>query len=94
MVKCSLKSCSVISSGLNSPVFTFLEKNFQFEHIEFEPIIYKDNQFESKLSSLLAFYTNIIIGLDHNSYILNSGNNFYNVSKNILNYSNQNKNSG
>ena len=33
---------------------------------------------------------NIIIGLDHNSYILNSGNNFYNVSKNILNYTNQN----
>ena len=80
----------VLNSSYSTPVFTFLEKNFQFEHIEFEPIIYKDNQFESKLSSLLAFYANIIIGLDHNSYILNSGNNFYNVSKNILNYTNQN----
>ena len=80
----------VLNSSYSTPVFTFLEKNFQFEHIEFEPIIYKYNQFESKLSSLLAFYTNIIIGLDHNSYILNSGNNFYNVSKNILNYTNQN----
>jgi len=80
----------VLNSSYSTPIFTFLEKNFQFEHIEFEPIIYKDNQFESKLSSLLAFYTNIIIGLDHNSYILNSGNNFYNVSKNILNYTNQN----
>ena len=80
----------VLNSSYSTPVFTFLEKNFQFEHIEFEPIIYKDNQFESKLSSLLAFYVNIIIGLDHNSYILNSGNNFYNVSKNILNYTNQN----
>lgn len=80
----------VLNSSYSTPVFTFLEKNFQFEHIEFEPIIYKDNQFESNLSSLLAFYTNIIIGLDHNSYILNSGNNFYNVSKNILNYTNQN----
>ena len=80
----------VLNSSYSTPIFTFLEKNFQFEHIEFEPIIYKDNQFESKLSSLLAFYANIIIGLDHNSYILNSGNNFYNVSKNILNYTNQN----
>ena len=80
----------VLNSSYSTPIFTFLEKNFQFEHIEFEPIIYKDNQFESKLSSLLAFYVNIIIGLDHNSYILNSGNNFYNVSKNILNYTNQN----
>ena len=80
----------VLNSSYSTPVFTFLEKNFQFEHIEFEPIIYKYNQFESKLSSLLAFYVNIIIGLDHNSYILNSGNNFYNVSKNILNYTNQN----
>ena len=66
----------VLNSSYSTPVFTFLEKNFQFEHIEFESIIYKDNQFESKLSSLLAFYVNIIIGLDHNSYILNSGNNF------------------
>ena len=80
----------VLNSSYSTPVFTFLEKSFQFEYIEYEPIVFNENQFESKLSSLLAFYVNIIIGLDHNSYILNSGNNFYNVSKNILNYTNQN----
>ena len=80
----------VLNSSYTSPIFNYLEKNFQFEHIEFEPITFKENQFESKLSSLLAFYINIIIGLDHDSYILNSGNNFYNISKDILNYANQN----
>ena len=80
----------VLNSSYTSPIFNYLEKNFQFEHIEFEPITFKENQFESKLSSLLAFYINIIIGLDHDSYILNSGNNFYNISKSILNYANQN----
>ena len=69
----------VLNSSYTSPIFNYLEKNFQFEHIEFEPITFKENQFESKLSSLLAFYINIIIGLDHDSYILNSGNNFYNI---------------
>lgn len=80
----------VLNSSYSTPIFTFLEKNFQFEHIEYEPIVFNENQFDSKLSSLLAFYLNIIIGLDRDSYILNSGNNFYNVSKTILNYTNQN----
>ena len=69
----------VLNSSYSTPIFTFLEKNFQFE---------------SKLSSLLAFYLNIIIGLDRDSYILNSGNNFYNISKTISNYANQNNISG
>ena len=84
----------VLNSSYSTPIFNFLEKNFQFEYIEYEPIVFNENQFESKLSSLLAFYLNIIIGLDRDSYILNSGNNFYDISKTISNYANQNNISG
>ncbi len=43
---------------------------------------------------MLAFYINIIIGIDHDSFVLNSGNYFYDISKNILNYANQSNISG
>ena len=84
----------VFNSSYSTPIFNYVEKNFQFDYVEYEPIIYKDNQFESKISSLLAFYINIIIGIDHDSFVLNSGNYFYGISKNILNYANQSNISG
>ncbi len=84
----------VFNSSYSTPIFNYVEKNFQFDYVEYEPIIYKDNQFESKISSLLAFYINIIIGIDHDSFVLNSGNYFYDISKNILNYANQSNISG
>ena len=84
----------VFNSSYSTPIFNYQEKNFQFDYVEYEPIIFKNNQFESKISSLLAFYINIIIGVDHDSFVLNSGNYFYNISKNILNYTNQSNISG
>ena len=66
-----------------------IEKNFQFDYLEFEPIIYRDNQFDSKISSLFAFYINIIVGIDHDSFVIKSVNYFYDISKKILNYANQ-----
>lgn len=84
----------VFNSSYSTPIFNYQEKNFQFDYVEYEPIIFKNNQFESKISSLLAFYINIIIGVDHDSFVLNSGNYFYDISKNILNYTNQSNISG
>ena len=84
----------VFNSSYSTPIFNYQEKNFQFDYVEYEPIIFKNNQFESKISSLLAFYLNIIIGVDHDSFVLNSGNYFYDISKNILNYTNQSNISG
>ena len=79
----------VFNSSYSTPIFNYIEKNFQFDYLEFEPIIYRDNQFDSKISSLFAFYINIIVGIDHDSFVINSGNYFYDISKKILNYANQ-----
>ena len=84
----------VFNSSYSTPIFNYIEKNFQFDYLEFEPIIYRDNQFDSKISSLFAFYINIIVGIDHDSFVINSGNYFYDISKKILNYANQNNISG
>ena len=79
----------VFNSTYQTPIFNFVEKNFQFEYIEFEPLFYIENQFQSNLVSLLSFYINIISGIDSDSYLLDSGKVFYNKSQDILNLANQ-----
>ena len=79
----------VLNSTYQTPLFNFVEKNFQFKFIEFEPLLYNENQYQSNLVSLISFYINIILGIDSDSYIKESGKQFYNKSQEILNLANQ-----
>lgn len=84
----------VFNSTYQTPIFNFVEKNFQFEYIEFEPLFYTENQYQSNIVSLLSFYINIILGIDTDSYIKESGKFFYNKSQEILNLANQSTGNG
>lgn len=84
----------VLNSTYSTQLFKYVDKNTQFEYVEFEPIDFNQTQFTSNLSSILAFYVNIILGLDKESYELDSGNYFFNSANNILNLANQNNNLG
>ncbi|MBL6649451.1 MAG: DUF4835 family protein [Flavobacteriaceae bacterium] len=84
----------VLNSTYSTPIFKYVDKNIQFEYVEFESIVFNQTQFSSNLSSILAFYVNIILGIDKESYELNSGDYFFNSAKNILNLANQNNNFG
>lgn len=49
-------------------LFNFKDNNFNFEYLEHSPMEYVDGTFTSNLTSVLAYYTYIIIGLDSDSY--------------------------
>jgi hypothetical protein len=84
----------VLNSTYLTTIFKYVDKNIQFSFNEFDQILFSENQFQSNLSSLLAFYLNIVIGIDKDSYVYNSGEFYFNKSKNILNLANQKNNSG
>ena len=84
----------VLNSTYLTTIFKYVDKNIQFRFNEFDQILFSENQFQSNLSSLLAFYLNIVIGIDKDSYVYNSGEVYFNKSKNILNLANQNNSSG
>lgn len=46
----------------------FFDKNFNFDLNVGQPINYNDNMFSSNLSAMLAFYANIILAMDYDSY--------------------------
>lgn len=74
----------VYNSSYVSPVLNINDKDFNFKYIEFENINYNPNSFDSNLVSTLAFYANLIIGMDAETFVANSGTDYFNIAQNIV----------
>jgi hypothetical protein len=73
------------NSTFTSPILNINDKNFSFRLIEFETMVYDQNSFNSNLVSVLAFYSNLIIGLDQDSFAINGGTKYLEIAANIVN---------
>jgi hypothetical protein len=71
------------NSSFTSPVFNFNDKEFSFKYSEFEALNFNPTTFESNLMSVISFYSYVILGLDADSFVQESGNMYYEVAKNI-----------
>lgn len=69
----------------NSPLFNYVDNDFQFRYIEFQPLDYSENTYTSDLTSVLAYYVNIFMGLDFDSFSLMGGTPFFQAAQNIVN---------
>jgi hypothetical protein len=67
----------VFNTSYESPVFNYKDNQFNFEYIEFQPLIYNENVFTSNLVGVMAYYVYIILGLDADTYALEGGTDFY-----------------
>lgn len=74
----------IYNSDYNSPVLNFIDKDLAFSYIINEPMEYQPNSNLSNLTSLLAFYCNMIIGLDRCTLEPNGGEPYFNQMQNIV----------
>lgn len=58
----------IYNSTYNSPVLNWIDNAIQFTYIEGSPIDYVENQHLSNMTSILAYYAYVIIGLDKATY--------------------------
>lgn len=58
----------VYNSDYSSIVLNFADKDWSFQYIESTPLDFGDNVFTSNLTSMLAFYAYVIIGLDNDTF--------------------------
>lgn len=79
----------VFGSTYYTPVYNFNDKDFNFRYVEFQNLIYNENQFESNLISVLAFHIYMVLGLDADTFELQGGSEFLKQAQTILNYSSQ-----
>ncbi len=75
----------VFNSSYTSILFNYIDKDFQFKYVEFQPLDFYENTYTSELTSVLAFYAYVFIGLDFDSFTLNGGAPFFQIAQNIVN---------
>jgi len=73
----------VYNSTYASPMFNYNDKDFNFSYTEFQNLSYNPNTFDSNLVSVVAFYANLIIGLDADSFSKLGGTPYYEAAMNV-----------
>lgn len=74
----------VFNSSYNSPMLYMVDKDFQFQYAQYQPLEYTDNQFTTNLTSVLAYYAYLIVGLDYDSYSSKGGMPYFQKANSIV----------
>lgn len=74
----------VYNTTYNSTMLNFIDNNFQFKYVEFQPLEFDPSTHRSNLVSVLAYYAYMILGLDYDSYSFEGGTQFYQLAEKIV----------
>ena len=68
-----------------TPMFNHLDKEVTFDYEQYQPLQFSKNLFQDNLSSVLAYYVYIVIGLDYDSFSLLGGEPYFKTAQEIVN---------
>lgn len=74
----------VFNSAYTTPLLNLNDKDFDFVYAEGQTIDYSDQNFQSNLSSVMAFYAYIIMGMDYDSFSRFGGTSFFNTAQAVV----------
>ncbi|MET7029417.1 type IX secretion system protein PorD [Sediminicola luteus] len=74
----------IYNTSYESPVFNYKDNQFNFEYIEFQPLVFNENVFDSNLVGVVSYYVYIMLGLDADTFALEGGNDFFRKAQNIV----------
>jgi hypothetical protein len=77
----------IYNSNYTSLLLNFADRDWEFEYIESQPLEYNDNTFMNNLTSMLAFYAYLIIGMDYDSFSELGGTPHFQKALNVVNNS-------
>lgn len=81
----------IYNTTYDSPIINYIDDNITFKYIELQPIEFNENRVQgndplvANLTATLAYYVNIILGLDYGSFSLRGGNTYFQKAWNIVN---------
>lgn len=81
----------VYNTTYDSPLLNFQDDNIVFKYQEFQPIEFNENRVQgndpmvANLPAILAYYVNLILGFDYDSYSLRGGDPYFQKAWNIVN---------
>jgi hypothetical protein len=84
----------IYNTDYQSLLFNFADRDWEFDYIESLPLEYNDNTFTSNLTSMLAAYAYLIIGLDYDSFSELGGTPYYQKALQVVNNAQQSNRPG
>ncbi|MDH5381369.1 MAG: DUF4835 family protein [Cyclobacteriaceae bacterium] len=84
----------VFNSNYESTLFNFADRDWQFDYVESQPLNFSDNNFNTNLTSLLAYYAYVIIGFDYDSFSEMGGTPYFQKALNVVNNAQQSNRAG
>ena len=81
----------VFNTSYISPVINYQDNDVTFKYIDFQQLEFNDNRVSgtdpqvSNLTAVFAYWINIILGFDYDSFSLRGGNAFFQKAQNIVN---------
>ncbi|MGI8599275.1 MAG: DUF4835 family protein [Chitinophagaceae bacterium] len=81
----------VFNSTYESPLLNLQDNDVVFRYIEFQPVDFNENRVQgndplaANLTAVLAYYVNIILGLDHASFSPRGGDLYFQKAQTIVN---------
>jgi hypothetical protein len=79
----------VYNSTYMSPILNINDKDINFNYIEFQNLTFDQNSFDSNLVSIMAFYSNLIVGVDADTFALEGGTKSLEIAQNVANVAQQ-----
>jgi hypothetical protein len=88
----------VFNSSYLSPIINFQDNDIIFKYAEFQQLEFNDNRvsgtdpLSSNLTAIFAYYINIILGMDYDSFSPRGGDAYFQKAQNIVNNAPEAKN--
>ena len=74
----------VFNTSYETSVFNYKDDQFNFEYIEFQPLVFNENVFNSNLVGVISYYVYIMLGLDADTFELEGGTEYYKKAQGIV----------
>jgi len=81
----------VYNTTYESPIINFQDGDIQFKYVEFQPIEFNENRIQgndplaANITAILAYYVNLIIGMDYDSFFPRGGDPYFQKAQYIVN---------
>jgi len=79
----------IFGTNYESMMFNFIDRNWSFEFIQSQPLEFNRFSFLNNISSLLAYYAYMAIGIDYDSFSLKGGDSYFEIANTIVNNAQQ-----
>ena len=75
----------VFNTAYNTVLLNYIDKEFQFQYSEYQPLDFSDGTYTSNLTSVFAFYSYMMLGLYFDSFSPYGGSTYFEKAQTVVN---------